>query len=200
MVGKIELHIQKLIKNMKLVKYLLLLSLFTSCLTVKKIEKNCDKFAKICLEDEVKTSDTVKIYETIIKHRDTIIPFKIKGETKYIEVPVYLERGIVNSKLSILETKLCKTSFSVRNSKLSGILIEKDTTIMIKLENALKTITKLENELIKETSKSAVIIKEDTKFGKFAKKAVILELVLIVLFILTTIYKNKLLSFLKRFK
>jgi len=48
---------------MKTINLLLVLLIFSSCLTVKRIEKNCDKFAKVCITET----------EKIIEYRDTTI-------------------------------------------------------------------------------------------------------------------------------
>lgn len=48
---------------------LILLMLFSSCLTVRQIEKNCDKFAKICITETV----TETVYrDTTIYRTDTL--------------------------------------------------------------------------------------------------------------------------------
>ena len=52
-----------------------LIILFSSCLTVKRIEKNCDKFLKVCSVEQ----------KIITKYRDTTI---------YVDKPIYIDKII----------------------------------------------------------------------------------------------------------
>jgi hypothetical protein len=153
--------------------------------------KPCKEVTKTVIE-----RDTIRESHIKIEYRDTIAYKEIKGKTVYIEKPVYIEKGIVNSQPIIQETELCKSTAQVINSQLINELMQKDTTLRIKLNNALKTITELKTELIKEKTENTktITIREDTRFGKFAKKTVVILFVFIVLLIVAMIYKNKLLS------
>ena len=53
----------------KLISLFLLIMIFNSCLTVKQIERNCDKFAQICITEVLKET----VYrDTTIYRTDTI--------------------------------------------------------------------------------------------------------------------------------
>jgi hypothetical protein len=153
--------------------------------------KPCKEVTKTIIE-----RDTIRESHIITKYRDTTIYKHIKGKTVYIEKPVYIKEGVVNSEPIIQETELCKSTAQVINSKLINELMQKDTTLRIKLNDALLTITELRNELIKEKTENTktIPIRKDTRFGKFAKKTVVILFVLIVLLIIAMIYKNKLTS------
>ena len=170
---------------MKKIYYLIILILLiVSC-------KPC----KVITETIIQT-DTIRQTNIITKFRDTIIYKEIKGKTEYIEKPVYIENGLINSEKLIHETELCKSSAQIINSKLISILMQKDTTLIIRLENALREITKIERELIKEkTEKSTILIEKNKKLSWFNKKlrnSGIISIVLIAFLILGIIYKNTL--------
>lgn len=74
---------------MKTISFLLVCVLFTSCLTVKRIEKNCDKFAAVCVTETVVR---VEYRDTTI-YKDRIIEVKLPNDTVYITKPVYVQDG-----------------------------------------------------------------------------------------------------------
>jgi len=71
-----------------IISILLILSM-TSCLTVKRIEKNCEKFAKVCITE---TITRVEYRDTTI-YKDRIIEVKLPNDTVYITKPVYVQDG-----------------------------------------------------------------------------------------------------------
>ena len=82
--------------------------MFSSCLTVGMIERNCDKFEKICLtEQEVIIKETVRT-DTLWQTRDSLIYIPIKADTVYKTTPVYLRDGLVNS-----DTLIASVQFAV---------------------------------------------------------------------------------------
>ena len=95
-------------------KYLTLLFsivLLSSCMTMKRIERNCDKFAAVCL---AKSSDTVFVTKEVeIVYRDTTVEWVLYRDTVYLSTPVYIRQGLMNSKLSLLETGLAKSTAQV---------------------------------------------------------------------------------------
>ena len=64
-----------------------LIILFSSCLTVKRIEKNCDKFAKVCVTESV---TKIEYRDTTI-YKDRIIEVKLPNDTVYLTKNVYIK-------------------------------------------------------------------------------------------------------------
>lgn len=176
---------------------IILISLLSvSCLTVKRIERNCDKFAKICevpVKKEVKIIRDVHI-ETI--YRDTIIYVKVPGKTVKKKVPVYINKGVTNSGRSVLSVPFATGWAQVVNSKLIHELTQTDTILRVKLENALKhsKILEKENKILKE--KSVTTIVENTKWAKLCIKVVWVVIILGIGFLVIK-YKHKIWSLLK---
>lgn len=85
---------------------------FSSCLTVGRIERNCDKFGKICITDKVieYRDTTIYINDTILYPlpKDTVF---IKGDVQIIEnkaqmKPIYKEFGLIGMDVWVLNSKL----------------------------------------------------------------------------------------------
>ena len=177
---------------MKQIPVLILICLLsTSCMTVKRIEKNCDKFEQICTTGDV---DTVRI-ETITKEylRDTTIDFYFPRDTIYLETPLDkipgVKKGLINSKLSYLEAGLAWSTAQVEQGVLKHYLESGDTLLRIQVKDGLKTIETLRTEL--KISKSYVQVQENTKFAKFTIKWFIGSLVVIILVLGWLVLKNK---------
>lgn len=187
---------------MKQIAFILIGLLSVSCMTVKRIERNCDKFEQICTTGSV---DTVRIEthtETILQ--DTVINFYFPRDTLYLETPLKripgrrVQWGLINSKVSYLEVGLAWSTAEVKEGILKHYLESGDTIIRIQLKDALKTIKTLHTEL--KTSQTYITIKENTRFAKLCIKWFIGSLVVIVLvlgwFVLK--YKTKLIGLAKR--
>jgi len=181
---------------MKHITLILILLLTSSCLTVKRIERNCDKFAKVCTTERV---DTVHI-ETIktITKRDTVIEYRFTQDTVYqeieVEKPVYVENGLINSEQSYLEAGFAWSTAEVDAGVLRHYLESSDTTIQVQLKDALKTIETLRTEL--KSSSKTIMIQENSNFANFTIKWFVgtLVLVLIGVVILLFRFKEKLLG------
>ncbi len=177
---------------MKYLTFLLIGLLFTSCLTVKRIERNCDLFAKVCLTGKDTTFVTREIETT---YRDTIIEYIIKRDTVYKETPVYVEKGIVNSGVSHLEVGFAKSDAWVKSGILKHFLESGDTLLRIRLDNALRNVETLKTRL--EKRQNIVTVKENTEFGKFTIKWFWISFFVILILTLIVIFKNKLFKIFK---
>lgn len=117
--------------------------LFSSCLTVKQIERNCDKFAKICTTPQ----------KTVIEYRDTTI---YVNDTVYFNLPpdtVKLVQYVTvtgnNANLQPVKRKkgLIWMEASIKNNWLTVNAGLTDSTILIPhrdtvfLNDALQTTT-----------------------------------------------------------
>jgi len=65
----------------------LMMWLFTSCLTISKIERNCDKFEKIC-----KSSETIIYKDSVIIKTDTIL-IALPADTVFIIDTLIMNAG-----------------------------------------------------------------------------------------------------------
>ena len=179
---------------MKYLTLLLSIILLSSCMTVKRIERNCDKFAAVCL---TKSSDTVfvtKEVETV--YRDTVVEYFIKRDTIHWSTPVYIRQGLMNSKLSLLETGLAKSTAQVKSGILKHFLQSGDTVLQIRLDNALRDVRVLNTRL--ETHQDIVAIKENTKFARFTIQWFWISFLVIVILVAAVVFKNRLLGLFKK--
>ena len=176
-------------------KYLipLFIILLSSCMTVKRIEKNCDKFTVICLTE----NDTIIITKEIeTVYRDTIVKYFIKRDTIHWSTPVYIRQGLMNSKLSLLETGLARSTAQVIKGSLKHFLQSGDTVLQIRLDNALRDVRVLNTRL--EIHQDIVTIKENTKFAKFTIKWFWISFFVIVILVAVVVFKNRLLRLFKK--
>lgn len=175
---------------------ILLAVLLSGCMTVKRVQKNCDLFMAVCevpIKKEVEIIRDVQI-ETI--YRDTIIYIKVPGKTVIKKVPVYINKGVVNSELSVLNVPFATGFAQVVNSRLEHELTQTDTILRVELENALKhsKILEKENKILKEKSVTTVI--ENTKWANFCIKVFWVVIILGIGFLIIK-YKHKIWSLLK---
>ena len=176
---------------MKTITIILACLFCTSCLTVRKIEKNCDLFTKVCVTEVQKDTVTKTVIKTEVVYRDTTIYINIPGETVIKEVPVYIKNGIADSELSILQVPYSISHAQVINSKLSHELVQTDTIVRVKLENALKVVKTQEKQIKVLREKYVVPIKENKPFAKFTIKWFFGSLLLILIGIGILFFKYK---------
>lgn len=123
--------------------------LFPSCLTISRIQRNCDKFAQICVTEK----ETVTVYrDTTIFRTDTIrVPLPYRDTVKIIDTvqiinnlawlpPVHKKIGIigVNASVarSILNINAYLTDSTVLHTRRDTITLEK----VIKEKAETKTV------------------------------------------------------------
>lgn len=116
---------------------------------------------------EVVTKDSI-IYRESISYRDTTIFKYLPGDTVFKNTIVYVDKvtGLVNSKKLFAFTSLAEASAWVYNSKLFLNLIQKDTTIEIRLDSAIKEAIYWKE---KYQSNNTVVVKEVTKSPWYMK-------------------------------
>ena len=181
---------------MKILSVILIALLSVSCMTVRKIERNCDLFEKVCVTEIETKTDTIIKTKTVIRYRDTTLYIEMPGREIIKEVPVYIEKGIVNSKQSYLTVPYAASTAQVINSMLRHELIQVDTTLRIKLENALKTVKIQEKQIETLKEKHVVTVTKNNPFAKFTIKWFIGSIILIIVFLTIAFfkYKNKILG------
>ncbi len=186
---------------MKCLFILLIGLLSVSCLTVKRIEKNCDKFAAVCITETETNTETNTEITTEIEYRDTTIIVYISEDKVKDKIPVRIEdenskpipvkKEYVNSELSVLKVPFARSTAQVVNSRLIHELVQTDTLLFIKWKNAIKTIKIQEKQIKILREKSVVQVKENTPFAKACIKIVWGLVVIVVLGIGYIIFKYK---------
>ena len=165
-------------------------------MTVKRIEKHCSEFAKICEVPVKKEVEIITNTVTEIIYRDTTIYVKVPGKTVIKEIPVYIEKGISNSELSVLNVDFARSYARVVGSRLEHELTQTDTLLLFKLKNALKVVKTQEKQITVLKEKYVVTITENSPFASFTIKVFWGLLVAVVLAsgILIWRFKSKILS------
>ncbi len=176
---------------MKYLAIILIGLISVSCLTVKRIEKHCDDFAKVCITETETSTETNTEIITEIEYRDTTIivyisedkvkdkiPVRIEDENKK---PVPVKKEYVNSELSVLKVPFAKSTAQVVNSRLVHKLTQTDTLLLFKFENAIKVVKRQEKQIKVLSEKYIVEIEVNSPFAKFTIKWFIGSMVLIIL-------------------
>ena len=143
----------------QLLTFLGMVLLFSSCLTVSRIERNCDKFSQICVTEK----ETVTIYrDTTIFRTDTIrVPLPYRDTVKITDTvrivnnlawlpPVHRQFGIIGVNASVASSILNVNAYLTD----STILHSRRDTVVIK--NAIK----------KEATTQTVTVRHVPKFYK----------------------------------
>lgn len=181
---------------------------FAACMTTNRIEKNCDKFELICVTETTTEKETTTETTTETTYGDTTvivyipekkvrdkIPVRIEDEKKK---PIPVKKKFVNSALSVLTVPFAKSYAQVVNSRLEHELIQIDTLLLIEMKNALKDRKTLEAKIISLKQVKIVPIKENTRLAVFAIKWLWFSFSIIIILILSVIFKNRLSGLFKR--
>jgi len=136
---------QRFKKRLKAVFAIVMITMLAGCVTQER-----------CLQrypPEVKEI-TKLVTETKIVTRDTTIYVTMPAEVVVMTDTVVLDQGtgLINSKLSRLETSLAWSTAQIINSRLRHELYQKDTTIEHRLQNAIREVDRLEKELTERTT------------------------------------------------
>jgi len=111
--------------------FLLLLIIGTSCVTQKRCNEKFPQVASTIIKDSI-------VYRDSIIYKPIIVEVKIPGDTVTKETIVYLNKGLVNSFPLIAETTFAKAIAQVVNSKLTLNLYQKDTTYNQRYDSVVK--------------------------------------------------------------
>lgn len=143
----------------KILILLTIIVLSTSCLTVKRIEKNCDKFAKICVTDS----------KTVIEYRDTTIYID-----RIIKVPLPKDTVRLTDTVRIINDKcylpmrhkkfgLVWVSAEVVNSVLNIKAGLTDSTILVPIHDTIF----IDNAISNTTTDNTVVLPPEKFIPKF---------------------------------
>lgn len=157
--------------------------IFSGCITREKC------YNRFPPEIKEITSVTVEVREFL---RDTIIFRDLPGET-LIKVDTVLidNKGSINTSISFLETRLAWSKAQIRSNKLFHELVQKDTTLEFRLNDAIREVVRLEKELTLKTE-TIEVPRKLTKWQQFRLTLANIFLVGVAIFSIYLLPKIKL--------
>lgn len=169
--------------------FFLLLLAFTSCLTVSKIERNCDQFAKVCITETVKE---IVYRDTTIYRTDTVF-FTLPADTVRITDTLQILNNQVNLAPVKKEFGNIVVKAAIKWPVLSIEAFYKDSTLLIPRTDTIF----IADAFAQVTEKNTVVVKERfiPKFYKFTLWVFIILSVLAVAWIGLQLVGAKLLGF-----
>jgi len=136
----------------KLIGILLIGFLFSSCLTVKRVERNCDLFAKICgtgTTTEIRYKDT-----TIFINRD--IPVYLPRDTAYLQRQVSVDTLGAQMQPAIINDGIMTITARIKDSKLTASGYINRDSIVANIRDSIL----IKNAIRQSSSKTTVTIME----------------------------------------
>lgn len=176
---------------------------FSSCLTVGKIQRNCDKFAKVCITSSQTETVTEIIYrDTTIIITDTVavfLPPDTVRITETVEVinnkanlpPIYRQYGLIGVNASVYNSVLNVAAWLTD----STILQPRIDTVLI--NNAIKqqnTATRINKTI------TLPPVKYVTGFYKFTAWVFYVLVLVIAIYIVSRIYSAKFTTLINKLK
>ena len=143
----------------KLISLFLLIMIFNSCLTVKQIERNCDKFAQICITEVLKET----VYRDTTIYRTDTIKVQLPTDTVRITDTVKIIKGMAFLPTIHKEFGIIGVDAGVHYSILKVSAYLTDSTILVPIRD---TIT-LEKVIKEQSSVSTIEVKYIPSFYKF---------------------------------
>ena len=162
---------------MKTIILFLICFFLASCVTQKKCTRKFPPVTEIIIKDSIRE---VTIY------RDTTIYINLPADTVYKKDTIIIKNGYFYIAPMYAETNLATAKAWISHNKLSLMLADKDTTLEVRLENALKTSQIWEFKYKNE--KQTVQVKYVPKFWKVTGWIGIISVILIIMYIVTRFY------------
>ncbi|MFA7361999.1 MAG: hypothetical protein WC139_13285 [Candidatus Kapaibacterium sp.] len=128
---------------------------FSSCVTQRKCQIKFPPQVTTIIKDSIRE---------VIKLRDTTIYVKLPADTVTISDTIYVKDGVTVFKEIKAETILATARVWIGQNRLNLTLADKDTTLTIKLKDALKTSEFWQSKYVNE--KQVVEVKYTPKFIK----------------------------------
>jgi hypothetical protein len=167
--------------------FVTILILFSSCMTAKRIERNCDLFSKVCgtgTTTEIKYRDTTIYVERMIP---VLLPQDTAKATGQIVItgsgaqmsPVVIKKGIVSIMAEVRDSKLIAYAYINRDSLVMSI---RDSIL---LKNGISQSTS-------KTSLAPIRLKYIPAIYKFTFWLVIAEFIGLILWLIIRLKSFKL--------
>lgn len=115
----------------KLILYLSVLILVTSCSPIKRIARISARHPELMPKEKV-IRDSTYIYKDKIRE----VPVLIKGDTTYIDVPI----DCPDQDVSIIENSKLKQQIKILNGRLTSVITNKQDTVYIPVKDTETTI------------------------------------------------------------
>lgn len=164
--------------------------LFSSCLTNKKISRNCDRFFQVCGVPETKI-----VYRDTTIHLNKTIETPIDQDSIAVVGDVFIKDGKAHMDKKKIESKLITVEAEIRNGKMEIYSYINKETIPITLNMDIT----LERAIKEKKEVRTIKLKYIPKFYKISFWIVIAQLALLVVFILQKFSKLNPVGILKNF-
>lgn len=156
---------------------IIVLTLTTSCVTQKRCARRFPASPETIIKDSI-------VYKERITYRDTTIFVKLPADTIFKKDTITIVNGYVHVLPVYAESKMASAKAWIRLNKLNLMLADKDTTLEIKLTDALKTAQFWEMRFKTEKQKEIVRVKYVPVFWKFTGWIGIITFLGIILFLI----------------
>jgi len=127
---------------MKTLIPILLILTFASCVTQRRCNTKYPPQTVTIIKDSIRTE---------IQYKDTTIFIKLPVEKVTVFDTVYLKNGVIQFKQINAQTNYATARAWIGSNRLNLELLDKDTTLKFRLENALKTAKYWELKATTET-------------------------------------------------
>ena len=126
--------------------------LFSSCLTVKRVERNCDLFAKIC---GTGTTTEIRYKDTTI-FIDRIVPVYLPRDTAHLQGQLTIDTLGAQMQQTIINEGLMTITARVKDSKLTASGYFNRDSIVANIRDSIL----IKNAIRQSSSKMTVTIRE----------------------------------------
>ena len=142
-----------MVRIIKIGLLFILVVILNSCYTKKQCNRFCDNKTEIIIKDSI-----------ITKIKDTIIYVKIKPDTLFnVDTIIIINNKVINTPKSILQNEFSISEAWINNNKLKHNLVSKDTTLLFRLDNALKETEYYKNVVVKASQEETYVLKYKIK-------------------------------------
>jgi len=142
-----------MVRIIKIGLLFILVVILNSCYTKKQCNRFCDNKTEIIIKDSI-----------ITKIKDTVIFIKINPDTLFnTDTIIIINNKVINTPKSILQNNFSISEAWIINNTLKHNLINKDTTLLFKLDNALKETEYYKNVVVKASQEEIYVLKYKIK-------------------------------------
>lgn len=166
--------------------YIILLMMFTSCMTTKRIQRHCAEFAKLCITE---TKETIVIKDTTI-YKDRIIKVPLPKDTVYLEKELSVIDGQVYIAPVFKQTGLISVKAWVDKNKLKVDAWLNKTVWTVPVHDTIY----LEGAIVEKEVLNTVVLPPERFIPAFYKRLLLFNIVLLVVVVFIALNKLKLIN------
>lgn len=160
---------------MRLILFLAMLLMATSCMTVPRIQRNCDKFTQVCATSE----RIVEYRDTVIYRSDTIL-VKLPSDTVTIVDTIQIVKGVGFLPPVQRDFGLIVANAFVDNSILNVKAWLRDSTILYPVKDTII----IEKAIREENTTTEVKVKYIPDLYRYAFKLIIAEILILLVYLI----------------